>query len=76
MKNGTLPEYTFIVPHFSYSQHPAHDVRLGESLIKDIYEHFRASSYWYDTMFLITYDEHGGFWDSVPPTAEVENPYP
>lgn len=27
-------------------------------------------------MFLVTYDEHGGFWDSVPPTASVENPHP
>lgn len=27
-------------------------------------------------MFLITYDEHGGFWDSVPPVNKVNNPDP
>ena len=44
--------------------------------MKNVYEHLRASKYWNDTLLLITYDENGGFWDSVPPTQKVPNPYP
>ena len=54
----------------SNDQHPDHDVALGEALIKDVYEAVRASPQWNETLFIITYDEHGGFYDHVvPPNA-------
>ena len=37
--------------------------------MKDIYEALRAGPAWNDTLFIITMDEHGGFWDHVPPPA-------
>ncbi len=39
----------------------------GEKLIKKVYEALRASPLWEQTLFLITYDEHGGFYDHVAP---------
>ena len=78
---GTLPDYTFIEPHYggflatSYaagnSMHPQDDVRLGDALIKQVYETLRGSDYWQDTVLIITFDEHGGFFDHVSPPAAV-----
>ena len=48
-------------------QHPDHDVRLGEALLKEVYEALRAGPLWNKTAFVVTYDEHGGFFDHVPP---------
>ena len=73
---GTLPSYAWINPrasmnattgHGSNDQHPDHDVALGEALYKDIYEALRSSPQWNETLFIITYDEHGGFFDHVTP---------
>jgi phospholipase C len=73
--------YTFIEPNYgdvingSYSggqsQHPMDDVRRGELLIKSTYEAIRNSPLWLSSMLIITYDEHGGFYDHVAPPAAV-----
>jgi len=67
---GTLPAYTFLEPDFGASgnsQHPNYDVSLGEKLIYDVYNAVRSGPGWNDTLLLITYDEHGGNYDHVPP---------
>ena len=73
---GELPAFSFINPraginftskHGSNDQHPDHDVSLGEALVKDVYEAVRSSPRWNETLFIVTYDEHGGFYDHVPP---------
>ena len=67
---GTLPAYTFLEPDFGSggnSQHPNYDVSLGEKLIYDTYYTVRNGPGWNDTLLLITYDEHGGNYDHVPP---------
>ena len=51
-------------------QHPDASVIEGERLIKDIYEALRDSPNWNETLFIITYDEHGGFYDHVIPPYE------
>jgi phospholipase C len=75
-RTGNLPAYAWINPRSGFNitllqgsndQHPDHDVALGEALYKDIYEALRASPQWNETLFIITYDEHGGFYDHVPP---------
>jgi phospholipase C len=84
VKNGTLPPYCFIEPryndyfdearqkaYFSSDQHPPHDVRHGEKLIAEVYETLRKSDLWEDSLFVITYDEHGGFYDHVVPPPTV-----
>lgn len=75
VNSGALPAYTFIEPHYDTghnfqngnSMHPLGDVRKGEALIKDVYESLRNSRYWSDTMFIITFDEHGAFYDHMSP---------
>jgi phospholipase C len=67
---GTLPAYTFLEPSWSASgnsQHPNYDVALGEQLMQQVYYTLRKSPAWNDTLLLITYDEHGGNFDHVPP---------
>ena len=74
VKEATLANYTFLVPQLfpsltSYptSQHPSGDVRAGEVLIKQVYDTLVDSPYWNETLFVLLYDEHGGFYDSQPP---------
>jgi phospholipase C len=81
LKNGDMPDFTWVEPaYFSTSkqpatdQHPDHDVSLGDALIKEIYEALRASPIWKEAAFMVTYDEHGGFYDHVVPPAHVPNP--
>ena len=69
--------YTFIEPNYgdvfggSYvggsSQHPMDSPAGGEALIKATYEAIRNSPLWERSLLIITYDEHGGFYDSVKP---------
>ena len=75
-RDGKLPSYAWINPrcamnattgHGANDQHPDHDVALGEALYKDIYEALRSSPQWNETLFIVTYDEHGGFYDHVTP---------
>jgi phospholipase C len=67
---GTLPAYTFLEPSWASSgnsQHPNYDVSLGEQLFHDVYYTLRDGPGWNDTLLVITYDEHGGNYDHVPP---------
>ena len=67
---GTLPAFTFLEPSWpstGNSQHPNYDVALGEQLIHDTYEALRGGPGWPQTLFVLTYDEHGGCYDHVPP---------
>jgi phospholipase C len=67
--------YTLIEPCYnalnSYkcgtSQHPCDDVTRGEMLIKCTYEALRDSPIWSSSLLIITWDEHGGFFDHLPP---------
>jgi phospholipase C len=68
--SGTLPAYTFLEPSWDAagnSQHPNYDVALGEQLIHDVYYALRNGPNWNQTLLIITYDEHGGCYDHVPP---------
>ena len=83
-REGSLPSYAWINPRSginvtsgvgSNDQHPDHDVAAGERYIKDIYEALRASPQWNETLLIVTYDEHGGFYDHVvPPSTGVPPP--
>jgi phospholipase C len=77
---GDLPDYTFIEPNYDVSgnylngnsMHPLNDIRKGEVLVKQVYETLRNSTrYWGRVLLIITFDEHGGFYDHVPPPKTV-----
>jgi phospholipase C len=75
-RRGSLPNYAVIEQHYLDSKlHPAHDVYQGQMFIKEIYETLRASPQWNQTLMVVTYDEHGGFFDHVPtPVDGVPSP--
>ncbi|HEX4052366.1 MAG TPA: alkaline phosphatase family protein [Steroidobacteraceae bacterium] len=51
------------------SQHPRDTVGGGEGLIKATYEAIRQSPLWESSLLIVTWDEHGGFFDHVSPPA-------
>ena len=53
------------------SQHPMDCVGRGEELIKNVYETIRNSSIWKSSLLIVTWDEHGGLYDHVPPGNAV-----
>lgn len=71
--------YTFIEPNYGNmfnhtysggtSQHPMDGMAGGEGLIKRVYEAIRNSPLWEGSLLIITYDEHGGLFDSYIPAA-------
>ncbi|XP_073050848.1 non-specific phospholipase C2-like [Primulina eburnea] len=81
-KNGKLPGYVVIEQRYTDSKiepanddHPSHDVYQGQMFVKEVYETIRGSPQWNETLFVITYDEHGGFYDHVPtPNRGIPNP--
>jgi phospholipase C len=76
---GYSTAYAFIEPDYhttsdfvcGNSQHPKDDVTRGEALIKNVYETIRNSPHWESSLLIITYDEHGGFYDHVHPPQTV-----
>lgn len=77
-ENGTLPRYSFIEPRYfsvlgaaANDEHPDHGVLAGEQLIATVYNALRASQIWSQTLLIVTWDEHGGFYDHVAPPTTV-----
>jgi phospholipase C len=75
---GKLPHYSLIDPQFfgagANDDHPDHDPQLGQALIASIYAALAQSPQWNRCLFVVTYDEHGGFYDHVaPPKAPGES---
>jgi phospholipase C len=70
-KSGTLPQYSLLDPHFlgvgANDDHPDHDPHLGQALIASVYAALAQSPQWDRCLFILTYDEHGGFFDHVHP---------
>ncbi|KAI6703072.1 hypothetical protein NL676_012208 [Syzygium grande] len=81
-KEGKLPNYVVVEQRYfdlsilpGNDDHPSHDVSQGQKFVKEVYEALRASPQWNEILFLITYDEHGGFYDHVPtPVDGVPSP--
>ena len=77
VKKGTLANYVFLEPSWGAkgnSQHPNYDVSLGEQFLLEIYQTLYGSSVWDETLLVITYDEHGGCYDHVPPPDNAVAP--
>ena len=80
---GQLPNVSFIDPAFdsegngtSADDHPLADIRLGERFIADAYHALAKAGYLDNTVFVITFDEWGGFYDHVPPPQVIDDTNP
>jgi phospholipase C len=82
LRSGDYPyAFTLIEPNYGdwlngtytggQSQHPMDDVTHGEALIKSTYEALRNSSLWNSSLLIVTWDEHGGFYDGGKPGHAV-----
>lgn len=67
---GTLPAVSWIDPHFfDNDDHPPADVRDGQALVAEVFDALSSGPGWNDTLLILCYDEHGGFYDHVAPGA-------
>eukprot|EP00270_Netrium_digitus_P016154 TRINITY_DN5759_c0_g1_i1.p1 TRINITY_DN5759_c0_g1~~TRINITY_DN5759_c0_g1_i1.p1 ORF type:complete len:522 (-),score=85.30 TRINITY_DN5759_c0_g1_i1:188-1753(-) len=81
-REGTLPNYVVLEPNYfdipffpANDDHPSHDVSEGQRLLALVYQALRNSPQWEESALLVTYDEHGGFFDHVPtPIHGVPSP--
>jgi phospholipase C len=80
---GQLPNVSFVDPAFdtegngtSADDHPLADIRLGERFIADTYHALADAGYLDNTVFVVTFDEWGGFYDHVAPPRVVDDTNP
>ena len=79
-RTGNLPTFTYLEPRWiapqgTTSYHPGGDLVPGEQNLLEIFEALQSGPAWEETLFVITFDEHGGIYDHVPPPY-AEKPYP
>jgi phospholipase C len=80
---GNLPNVSYLDPAFdtegngtSADDHPLADIRLGERFIADAYHALADAGYLDTTVFVVTFDEWGGFYDHVPPPHVIDDTDP
>ena len=74
-KNGTLPQVSFITTASPYDEHPGSNIQTGMKLQIQLINAVMNSPLWSNTVFLLTYDEAGGFFDHVaPPVIDAYGP--
>jgi phospholipase C len=79
---GRLPNVTYLDPDLptldeflgtAYDDHPYGDIRQGEAFIAKVYTALGHSPQWDRMVFVLTFDEHGGFYDHVPPPVVADD---
>ena len=70
---GTLPQVSFVDPIFvgpmnvENDEHPPANIQVGQEFVSRVVRALLASPQWPRAALFLTYDEHGGFFDHVPP---------
>jgi len=69
VRKGQLPQVSWVIPSFAHhkDEHPPADVSVGMGLQEDLITALREAPIADSFAFLLTYDEHGGFFDHVAP---------
>lgn len=73
LARGDLPPFAFVEPRYAgngatrQDEHPPGTPQAGERFVEGVVRALMASPAWGRTALFITYDEHGGFADHVPP---------
>lgn len=79
-RHGKLPAFSYLEPAWiaptgTTSYHPGADLIPGERALEELYAAVRSGPAWNETLFIITFDEHGGIFDHAPPPFAA-NPWP
>ncbi|MGZ4828933.1 MAG: alkaline phosphatase family protein [Candidatus Angelobacter sp.] len=77
--NGTLPQVVFIEPASAegLDEHPtdigsgANNIQAGSKFVSSLINGLMNSPSWKDSVFILTWDEGGGFYDHVSPQPAV-----
>ncbi|MET1000911.1 MAG: alkaline phosphatase family protein [Acidimicrobiia bacterium] len=68
---GTLPNVVMVDPAFQgpdrADDHPHGDIRIGQRFVQSVFGALANSPQWSRSVFVLTYDEWGGFFDHVEP---------
>jgi phospholipase C len=73
---GTLPQVSWIHGPIVQCEHPATAPQWGENLVQTVLDTLTSNpEVWAHTLFILNYDENGGFFDHVaPPTPTPGTP--
>jgi len=70
---GKLPSVSYVDPNFSVqSEEDPQDIRQGERFAAAIINAAMRGPAWAKTILIWTYDEHGGYYDHVPPPPAIK----
>lgn len=72
IESDELPAVTWVTPHFALSDHPPASSSFAHNWLTDVVNAVMRSDMWEHTAIFITWDEWGGFYDSVMPPAVDE----
>ncbi len=65
---GKLPSFSLVDPDYdTQSQENPQNIVLGEAFLAKVVNALAAGPAWLKTLLILTYDEHGGYYDHVPP---------
>lgn len=69
LRRDRLPQVSWIIPSYArgWDEHPPADVSIGMGIQEQLISALRESSAWDSSAYIITYDEHGGYFDHVTP---------
>jgi acid phosphatase len=68
LATGSFPAVAFVKPIGDDNEHPGYStVAAGQQQAAKLVNAVQASPIWPHTVIIVTYDEHGGRWDHVPP---------
>jgi phospholipase C len=70
---GRLPQFSFVNPDYdAVSQENPQDVQFGDRFLSRVTTALLQSPQWNRTALFVTYDEHGGYYDHVPPPPAIK----
>ncbi|MGH9127600.1 MAG: alkaline phosphatase family protein [Acidimicrobiales bacterium] len=71
-RSGNLPPVALITPDVPFaSEGEFEDDQVGEAFTATVFEALSHGPQWAGMLFVLTWDEGGGFYDHVPPPAAV-----
>ncbi len=67
LRDGTLPQVSYLVPDWDDSEHPPAVIGSGMWYVTKLINAIMQSRYWHSSAIFLTWDDYGGFYDHVPP---------